>query len=83
MLTKLEKQAFLCLKKSIPRLKYNSLAKLGFFLAKPKILKNGLVAIVCAGTSDLPVAEEAAVTLQVLGNRVKKFMMLVWQACIA
>ena len=37
----------------------------------PKL--NGVVAVVCAGTSDLPVAEEAAVTLEVFGNRVEKF----------
>ena len=29
----------------------------------------GLVAVVCAGTADLPVAEEAAVTLRLFGNR--------------
>jgi NCAIR mutase (PurE)-related protein len=28
---------------------------------------------VCAGTSDLPVAEEAAVTLRIAGNRVETF----------
>jgi NCAIR mutase (PurE)-related protein len=30
----------------------------------------GTVAVVCAGTSDLPVADEAAVTLEVFGNNV-------------
>jgi NCAIR mutase (PurE)-related protein len=30
----------------------------------------GTVAVVCAGTSDLPVAEEAAITLEVFGNNV-------------
>jgi len=33
----------------------------------------GTVAVVCAGTSDLPVAEEAVVTLEIFGNRVAKF----------
>jgi NCAIR mutase (PurE)-related protein len=31
----------------------------------------GTVAVVCAGTSDLPVAEEAAVTLRLMGNTVE------------
>ena len=31
---------------------------------------NGEVAVVCAGTTDLPVAEEARVTLELFGNRV-------------
>jgi len=32
----------------------------------------GLITVVSAGTSDLPVAEEAAVTAEVLGNRVER-----------
>lgn len=31
----------------------------------------GIIAVVCAGTSDLPVAEEAAVTARILGNEVE------------
>jgi NCAIR mutase (PurE)-related protein len=31
----------------------------------------GLIAIACAGTSDLPVAEEARVTAELMGNRVE------------
>ena len=31
----------------------------------------GVIAVMCAGTSDLPVAEEAAVTARVMGNRVE------------
>jgi NCAIR mutase (PurE)-related protein len=72
LLTRLDKEVFSYLKKSIPRLKYNSLARLGFFLANPLPVKKGFVAVICAGTSDLPVAEEAAVTLEVTGNRVEK-----------
>ena len=37
----------------------------------PKL--GGTVGVLCAGTSDLPVAEEAAVTLDVFGNRVERF----------
>jgi NCAIR mutase (PurE)-related protein len=33
----------------------------------------GQVAVVCAGTSDLPVADEAVVTLEIFGNQVAKF----------
>lgn len=32
--------------------------------------RGGTVGVLCAGTSDLPVAEEAGVTLEVFGNRV-------------
>ena len=32
----------------------------------------GTIAVLCAGTSDLPVAEEAAVTADIMGNHVEK-----------
>jgi NCAIR mutase (PurE)-related protein len=43
-------------------------------LPKPEPLdvKIGNVAVVCAGTSDLPVAEEAAVVLEAFGNAVQR-----------
>jgi len=68
LLTKLDKSTFAYLKKTIPRLKYNSLARVGFLLHKAKRLKGARVVVVSAGTSDIPVAEEAAVTLEFLGN---------------
>jgi len=39
---------------------------------EPKILGKGTVLVVTAGTSDIPVAEEAAVTSEFLGNRVER-----------
>ena len=39
---------------------------------KPLPKLNGHVAIVCAGTSDLPIADEAAVTLEIFGNTVER-----------
>jgi pyridinium-3,5-biscarboxylic acid mononucleotide synthase len=72
LLTKLDKATFSFLKKSIPALKYNPLAKIGYFLAAPKALSKNTVLVVSAGTSDIAIAEEAAQTLQVMGNRVEK-----------
>jgi NCAIR mutase (PurE)-related protein len=37
---------------------------------KPLTKRRGTIAVVCAGTSDLPVAEEAAVTADIMGNEV-------------
>jgi len=36
---------------------------------KPLPKRPGTIAVVCAGTSDLPVAEEAALTAEIMGNR--------------
>jgi NCAIR mutase (PurE)-related protein len=43
------------------------------WVSKPiKITGKGTVLVVCAGTSDIPVAEEAALTAAMMGNRVEK-----------
>lgn len=39
---------------------------------KPLPKRPGVIAVVCAGTSDLPVAEEAAVTAEIMGNTVDR-----------
>lgn len=70
LLTRLEKGAFAYLKRSIPKLKYNPLARLGYFIKKGASFKEGTVVVISAGTADLPVAEEAAVTLEVMRNKV-------------
>lgn len=38
----------------------------------PDPLPEGTIQVICAGSSDLPVAEEAALTAEFMGNRVKK-----------
>jgi len=49
---------------------HHELARAFTITMKPPVMAAGTIAIVCAGTSDLPVAEEARVTAEVLGNPV-------------
>ncbi|BAK44319.1 nickel pincer cofactor biosynthesis protein LarB [Eggerthella sp. YY7918] len=49
---------------------YQELPRLGIVGRPPKPDGNGTVVVAAAGTSDLPVAEEAAVTAEMLGNAV-------------
>jgi hypothetical protein len=72
LLTRLDKDAFAYLKKKFPRLKYNSQARLGYLLRSKPSVKSGAVAVISAGTSDIPVAEEAAATLEIMGNPVRR-----------
>jgi len=72
LLTRLDKLTFDYLKKQVPGLKYNSLAKIGYLVKKTAAKKKGLVLVISAGTSDIPVAEEAVVTLEVMGNKVER-----------
>lgn len=71
LLTKLEKRTYVYLKKTFSRLQYNRLAKLGFIITKSKSAK-GMVLVVCAGTCDIPIAEEAVTTLRVMGDSTVK-----------
>ncbi|MBU1124751.1 MAG: nickel pincer cofactor biosynthesis protein LarB [Candidatus Omnitrophica bacterium] len=71
LLTRLEKNTYTYLKKSLPGLTYNPIARAGYTRSSRKNLR-GHVTVVSAGTADIPVAEEAVVTLQVMGNRVEK-----------
>lgn len=72
LLTKLEKGTFAYLKKTFPKLKYNPLARLGYLIKRPKTFRQDEVLIISAGTADIPVAEEAACTLEIMGNRAVK-----------
>jgi NCAIR mutase (PurE)-related protein len=53
-----------------PEAEAHELARTFTIMNAPPEVMAGYVAVVCAGTSDLPVAEEAAVTLETMGNRV-------------
>ncbi len=51
---------------------YHELARCLTVDRKPMAKRPGTIVVVCAGTSDLPVAEEAAVTADIMGNRVER-----------
>ena len=53
-----------------PRARYHETARAITLDQAPAIPGKGTIAVVCAGTSDLPVAEEAAVTARLMGNTV-------------
>jgi NCAIR mutase (PurE)-related protein len=57
-----------------PRLEWNALARTVYLPPEPRPTPTGrgTVLIVCAGTSDLPVAEEAAVVAEAFGNPVAR-----------
>lgn len=54
------------------KLDYRAEARLGIVGELPEPDGNGTIVVACAGTSDLPVAEEAALTAEFLGNRVTR-----------
>lgn len=57
--------------KKLPQAEYHALARVLLIYKKEKEGK-GNIAVLTAGTSDLPVAEEAALTAEIMGNRVSR-----------
>ncbi len=55
----------------IPGAEYNKIAQTISYKKHDTVKTKGYIAIVAAGTSDMPVAEEAAVTARFLGNQVE------------
>jgi len=51
-----------------PRAEYHDVARAITLTQAAPMPGNGTVGVVCAGTSDLPIAEEAAVTSRLMGN---------------
>jgi NCAIR mutase (PurE)-related protein len=54
-----------------PRAQYHETARCITLTQSTAPTGKGTIAVVCAGTSDLPVAEEAAVTARLMGNTVE------------
>ncbi len=57
---------------SLPEATYNAVSRLLTIGARPEAPANPYAVVACAGTSDLPVAEEASQTLEFLGHRVER-----------
>lgn len=72
LVTRLKEESFVFLKESFPALKYNPQARIAYLRLKDPHPPKGLAVVVSAGTSDIPVAEEASCVLEIMGNKVKR-----------
>jgi len=71
LITRLTAENATEIQKNIP-LEYNSVARLGIVARAEVPTANGYVVVATGGTTDIPVAEEAAITAEVLGCRVER-----------
>jgi pyridinium-3,5-biscarboxylic acid mononucleotide synthase len=69
--TRASSEAFDAVKTVEPRAVYHEAARAITLSQAEPVPGKGTIAVVCAGTSDLPVAEEAAVTAKLMGNTVE------------
>lgn len=71
--TRAEPSVFAAVKKKIRKAEYHKMAKTICVRQKRAELSEGVIAIVSAGTSDMPVAEEARVTAEIMDQRTQTF----------
>jgi NCAIR mutase (PurE)-related protein len=59
-------------RKKLKKAEHIELARALVLRQKDEIVGKGMIAVVCAGTSDVPVAEEAVTTAELMGNEVRR-----------
>jgi len=67
LVTRIDREAFQALQAAVPDAEYHERARAATVEREPRPLLPG-VSVVCAGTSDLPVAEEAVLTARIAGS---------------
>jgi NCAIR mutase (PurE)-related protein len=73
LVTRLSVEKMSMIKTLVSGLKYHPAARAATWIEKPtKMSGKGTILVVCAGTSDIPVAEEACLTAAIMGNRVER-----------
>ncbi len=72
LVTRVDAEHARVLKRTYPKAVHHREARCVTIEKKPLPKRPGRIGVICAGTSDLPVAEEAAVTIDIMGNRVER-----------
>lgn len=71
--TRTTEKQFAAVKKKVRGVEYRELARAIVLQKDATKYGKGIIAVVSAGTSDIPVAEEAVVTAELMGNEVEHF----------
>ena len=71
LITRLSEEAAGKIREVVP-IRYDARARLGLMGGIPEPDGIGTIVVATGGTSDIPVAEEAAMTAEVMGNRVRR-----------
>jgi NCAIR mutase (PurE)-related protein len=69
--TRASEEQLVAVQKKVPQAEYRALARAIVLERDKKKYGKGIIAVVSAGTSDIPVAEEAVVTAEMMGNDVE------------
>lgn len=69
LITRMDQEKAGVVAEALP-LRYDAMSRVGIVGEMPPVTGNGTIVVATGGTSDVPVAEEAALTAEALGNRV-------------
>jgi NCAIR mutase (PurE)-related protein len=73
LVTRVSKRKGLTIRRALPDARYHPLPGIITLVSQEiEVTGVGLILVISAGTSDIPVAEEAAVTAEIMGNRVER-----------
>lgn len=73
LVTRATRKQFAAVRKVARSAKYDATARTIVLVQDHERYGKGLITVISAGTSDLPVAEEAVVTAEIMGNEVERF----------
>jgi hypothetical protein len=71
LITRLEPEAARAVLEAVPDARHHEIARC-ITVERVAVPRQDGIAVLCAGTADLPVAEEAALTAEIIGNDVKR-----------
>ena len=69
--TRVTREQFTAVKKRVRNAQYHEAARVIVLQRDQNVYGKGVIAVVSAGTSDIPVAEEAVLTARIMGNEVE------------
>jgi NCAIR mutase (PurE)-related protein len=73
LVTRVSRKKGLAIQGSIPEARYHPVPGIiALMNHEVEVVGKGLILVISAGTSDIPVAEEAALTAEVMGNQVER-----------
>jgi NCAIR mutase (PurE)-related protein len=70
--TRAGSETYQAVREAVPAAEYSSTARLIYLWRERPAEPRGRILVITAGTADIPVAEEAALTAEVMGNRVER-----------
>ncbi len=70
--TRASREVYEWVKREVPDAVYHELARIIVVKREETHISDKVIAVITAGTSDIPVAEEAAITAEVIGNKVDR-----------